>query len=356
MTPPSSPSISPSSSNAPVSPGASVPPPRSKPSGTSACCGGCGCERSESHRLRVAVLCGGPDAERPVSLNSGRGVFEALRAVGGLDVSHHEIHTLTQADLSGIAADVFFPVLHGAWGEGGVLQELLERDGRPFVTSGSRAARLAMDKIESKKIAVAAGVRTAEWCELRSPADPLPLAVPCVLKPIDDGSSVDVFICRSDRDVATARAGLHAKRARFMAERFIPGRELTVGIVGTEVNSLIEIKPNVEFYDYEAKYTREDTNYIVNPAVPRDVAPGVCADALKVFTAIGCRDLARIDFRYDDTPSGDGRWYFLEINTIPGFTSHSLVPKGAAARGESMSALCARLVQMAVARRRSALA
>jgi len=302
------------------------------------------------------VLCGGPDAERPVSLNSGRGVFEALRTVGGLDVSHHEIHTLTQADLASINADVFFPVLHGAWGEGGVLQELLERDGRPFVTSGSRAARLAMDKIESKNIAAAAGVRTAEWCELRSPGDPLPLSVPCVLKPIDDGSSVDVFVCKSDQDVAAARAGLHGKRARFMAERFIPGRELTVGIVGTEVNSLIEIRPNVEFYDYEAKYTREDTNYIVNPALPKDVAAGVCEDALKVFRAMGCRDLARVDFRYDDTKGGAGRWYFLEINTIPGFTSHSLVPKGAAARGESMSALCARLVQMAVARQRGAIA
>lgn len=340
-------------SNAPMtSPADTLPKPPSSSlrSTPGSCCGACGCGKNPQEQLRVAVLCGGPDAERSVSLSSGRGVFDALRTVGGIVATHHEIDRLSLDQIREIEADVIFPVLHGAWGEGGVLQELLEQDGRPFVTSGSRAARIAMDKVESKKFAIAAGVPTPQWCELHCPTDHCSISPPCVLKPVDDGSSVDVYICRNESEFGDARRKLHAKRPRFMAERYIPGRELTVGIIGGEVNSIIEICPNVEFYDFEAKYNRNDTSYIVNPSLPLSVAQGICADAIKIFNIIGCRDLARVDFRYDDTPAAEGKWYFLEINTIPGFTSHSLVPKGAAAKGESMSALCARLVHMAVSR------
>ena len=303
-------------------------------------------------RQNIAVLAGGPDAEREVSLMSGREIAAALNQDGRFAARLEVIDRLTGSDLSRIEGEVIFPALHGPWGEGGPLQRLLEADGRPFVGCGSVAAEIAMDKMLAKEVSQRIGVPTPAACVLRQPDDSCPVQPPLVLKPIDDGSSVDVFICRTAAEVAAGRARLHARRPRFMAEAFISGRELTVGVVGDRIGSLIEIVPSVEFYDYEAKYTRDDTRYTVNPDLPEKHATRIKADALRLFRAIGCRDLARIDFRYDDvTDPGEARWWMLEVNTMPGFTSHSLVPMGEAAGGVPMPELCARLVETALARR-----
>lgn len=302
-------------------------------------------------RTHVAVLAGGPDAEREVSLMSGREIAAALNADGRFAARLEVIDRLTSADLAAIEGEVIFPALHGPWGEGGPLQQLLETDGRPFVGCGSVAARIAMDKMLTKEVSQRIGVATPEACVLISASDPCTVEPPLVLKPIDDGSSVDVYICRTAHEVAGGRAKLHPRRSRFMAEAFIPGRELTVGVVGDRVGSLIEIMPTVEFYDYEAKYTRDDTRYTVNPDLPEKHATRIKDDALRLYRAIGCRDLARIDFRYDEVSDpGLARWWMLEVNTMPGFTSHSLVPMGEAAGGVPMPELCARLVEMARAR------
>lgn len=303
------------------------------------------------HRIHVAVLAGGPDAEREVSLMSGREIAAAINTAGRFAAQLHIIERLSAADLTAIEGDVIFPALHGPWGEGGPLQRLLEADGRPFVGAGGEAAEIAMDKMRTKEVSARIGVATPPACVLLSIDDSCAIEPPLVLKPIDDGSSVDVLICRSAEEVRAGRAQLHPRRRRLMAEKFIPGRELTVGLVGDRVGSLIEIIPTVEFYDYEAKYTRDDTRYTVNPDLPAEHAQQIKDDALRLYRAIGCRDLARIDFRYDDvTDPARPRWWMLEVNTMPGFTSHSLVPMGEAAGGVPMPQLCTRLVEMALRR------
>lgn len=308
--------------------------------------------QSEQGKPVVAVLAGGPDAERPVSITSGTSIASALQESGRFEVRYLLIDRIETVDALRDTighADVVFPALHGHWGEGGPLQELLEADGRPFVGSGSKAAAMAMDKMACKQMVAGAPLRipTPPACELRSATDECTVDPPLVLKPVDDGSSVDIRICHNRTSVARARAELHPRRARLMAEQYIAGREFTVGIIGDAVSSLIEIVPAVAFYDYEAKYRRDDTRYVVEPeAVSEVIKDQMRAWALAIHRAVGARHLSRIDFRLEegtDTP------WFLEINTMPGFTSHSLVPMGAAAcQGLKMPALCAKLVEMAL--------
>jgi D-alanine-D-alanine ligase len=297
-------------------------------------------------RPAVLVLMGGPDAEREVSLLSGRAVAQALRESGRFEVIDRVIDQPTAGELTALGGDVVFPALHGQWGEGGPLQELLEKAGLPYVGSPPEAAALAMDKLATKHVASAAGVQTP--CAQRlEPDDACDLVPPLVIKPIDDGSSVDLFICRSADEVASARARLHPARGALMAEPYVAGREITVAIADSDLLPLIEIIPSaaVEFYDYEAKYLRDDTRYIVDPQLPGDVGEQCRRAAVLAFDRIGCRDLARIDFIVDDRAP-----WFLEINTMPGFTTHSLVPMAAASVGMGMPDLCAKLVDVALSR------
>lgn len=294
----------------------------------------------------VLVLMGGPDAEREVSLMSGRQVAQALRDSGRYQVIEQVIDQPTVADLQYVPADVVFPVLHGHWGEGGPLQEVLEVLGLPYVGSGPQAAAVAMDKPATKSIVAAEGVRTPAGCRLE-PGQPCRLALPLVLKPIDDGSSVDLHICRTEQQLAAARDVLHRRRGTVMAEQFIAGREVTAGIVCGDPVPLIEIipAPDVPFYDYQAKYFRDDTRYVLDPELPAGAAAACTEAAMLAFDLLGCRDVARADFIVND----DGAW-FLEINTMPGFTTHSLLPMAAASQGCDMPALCSVVVEAALAR------
>jgi D-alanine-D-alanine ligase len=303
-----------------------------------------------SERPTVLVLMGGPDAERPVSIDSGTAVANALRAGDRLAVASATIDVVDPPALLELAArhdaDVVFPVLHGTWGEGGPLQDVLETTGLPYVGSGPRASAWAMDKLATKETMRAAGVPTPEAVALE-PGDACRLAPPLVLKPIDEGSSVDLRICRTTDEIEAARRVLHPRRGCLLAERYIEGRELTVGLLDDDVLPLIEIVPGVEFYDYAAKYERDDTRYVLSPALPAGVEEQCIAAATAAFRRLGCRDLARVDFMLDDA----GAW-FLEINTMPGFTDHSLVPMAARARGIEMPELCTRLAETALTRAR----
>lgn len=308
--------------------------------------------------LHVVVLGGGPDAERQVSLTSSKFVAEALRSTGQFRVTSLTVDRLTPGEVRSIEADVFVPVLHGLWGEGGPLQELLEADGRPFVFSGSRASRLAMDKIATKFTAMQVDVPTtpAHVLDLRDASCPLPL--PVIVKPVHEGSTIGLYVVTSVSEwTAARRAILEDDAARqasgaparsYMIEPKIGGtvraRELTVGLLDGKALPIIEIVPADGLYDYEAKYTRNDTEYLLDPSLPSGVV-----DQLKRYTealgkAIGVRHVARADFMLDS----EGKPWLLEINTIPGFTDHSLVPKAAAHAGMPMPALCAKLVEMAV--------
>ncbi len=294
--------------------------------------------------MNVLVLKGGPDAEREVSLNSGSRVADALRRAG-VTVTEVAIDRATGAQLRDLAGDVIFPVLHGPWGEGGPLQELLMQDGRPFVGCLADAARLCMDKPASKRICEAAGIPTPP-SQVIGPTDTLRLKPPLVLKPCDEGSSVHLRVCRNEREVHQGRQELQSHRPTMMAESFIQGRELTLGMLNDRQLPLIEVRAKSGLYDYEAKYTRDDTEYLLDPDLPPGVAESIRAYSQKAWQVLGIRDVARMDFMVDDR----GAW-FLEANTMPGFTDHSLVPKAALHAGITMESLVKGLAEAAFSRR-----
>ena len=309
-----------------------------------------------SARPRVLVLGGGPDAEREVSLESSAAVAGALRDDGRFEVAHEVIDRVDLAGLRALPGDVVFPVLHGAFGEGGALQDLLELDGRSYVGSGPAAARLAMDKLASKIVAGGVGARTPVAACLNAGDDACPVGLPCVVKPVHEGSSVGLAMCRDGGAWEAALAFVRADRAAhpdrvWMVERLVEGRELTVGLVdggeGLAPVGVVEIEAALGAYDYEAKYRRDDTRYTVDPALPAGVGASIAEASVEIARRLGVRHLARADFVLD----ADGQAWFLEINTMPGFTGHSLLPMAAGARGLGMAALCAGLVERALGER-----
>lgn len=298
----------------------------------------------------VLVLGGGPDAERPVSLTSARAVASALAST--YEVHFEAIGRLDQVALSAMSGEVIFPVLHGPYGEGGPLQDLLENDGRPFVGSRAAAARACMDKIATKLISASLGIATPRSGIFDPRDDAPPFTVPFVVKPTHDGSSVGLHICHSLDDWVLAREAVRADIAAnpyrsYLVERFVRGRELTVGLLGfdgqLDALPIVEIAPAAGVYDYQAKYERTDTRYIVSPDLPEQVAQSLAIEAVRLAREIGVRDLARVDFVLDTA----GNPWLLEVNTMPGFTPSSLLPKAAAARGLTFDQLCAHLLSQA---------
>ena len=301
----------------------------------------------------ITVLMGGPDAEREVSLSSGGRVAAALATFEDLTVVPRIVDAPAAAELAGLftedGTDVVFPVLHGAWGEGGTLQAALERLAVPFVGSGRAAAELAMDKMRSKAIVTGLDIPTPPAMRVE-PGCSIDLPLPIVLIPVADGSSVGVRFVSTPGELEPARRELEAGHDRIMAEGFVSGRELTVATVAGEVLPPIEIIPADGFYDYEAKYVRDDTRYVVSPDLPPGVGDELAAWSRRILETFGVRDFGRVDWLLPDDPAGASHPSFLEVNTIPGMTDHSLVPMAAASIGLSMPALCRRLVETARAR------
>ena len=301
-----------------------------------------------SEYTRVTVLMGGPDGEREVSLESGEQVAKALQAHDHIHVCRRVIDRPELAELKAIFdeddAHVVFPVLHGPWGEGGPLQRMLHTIGIPFVGSRHDAAERAMDKMVAKTYAAQCGIPTPIAHEVGSEGQ-CDLDPPVVVKPTDEGSSLGVRICKSCQEIDEAIAELKGSHSRLMCERFIEGRELTVGILGNDALPIIEIQPTDGFYDYQAKYLCHDTEYLVNPPLDARLAAQIQEWSQVITRAMGVEDLARVDWLLE----GENLW-FLEVNTIPGMTSHSLLPMAAAELGLDMAALCARAVERVVKR------
>ena len=303
-------------------------------------------ERGQRRVLRVTVLCGGPSAEREVSLDSGRAVAEALRCRG------HEVFVadIGPAQLAALdhPADVVFPALHGPFGEDGTVQRLLAERGLPFVGADARASALAMDKVATKEAVRAAGIDTPAfevWDSATCAARSMPgLALPVIVKPVDQGSSVATMIVRAPAAFQPAVEQAVRQFGRALVEQFITGEEVTVGILGREPLPPICIRPQREFYNYQAKYRDDATEYLFDAGYPARVFEQAQALSRQVFARLGCRHLARVDWMVDRAE----QLWFLEINTLPGFTSHSLVPKAAAHAGVCFEDLVERLVFMAL--------
>ena len=303
---------------------------------------------------RVAVLYGGVSAEREVSLASGAQVIAAL-AEAGFEVTPIEVG----ADLAALLAaltpppDVVFNALHGRFGEDGAIQGVLDWLGLPYTHSGVRASALAMDKVAAKTVFAAAGLTVPRGLlvsrDALAAADPLPL--PYVVKPANEGSSVGVEIvrCGDNRRTEIARAWQYGPAA--LVEEYIPGRELTVAVMGETPLAVTEIiATDGGFYDYEAKYADGGSRHVIPAAVPPETTARALEMALAAHRALGCRGASRADFRYDDTAGEPGRLVLLEVNTQPELTPTSLLPEQAAHRGIGFPALCAWMVEQATCR------
>ncbi len=293
----------------------------------------------------VAVLMGGWSAERAVSLVSGAAVVQALKRLGS-QVTAIDV----QRDMGALMTRLFprpdavFNALHGRWGEDGCVQGLLDILGIPYTHSGRLASALAMDKPTAKRLFQAEGLRVPEHVlatrgEILA-ADPMPR--PYVIKPRDEGSSVGVVIVREGDNAPPAIPESGPSNRPLMVERFIPGRELTVAVMGDRALAVTEIATQRGFYDYDAKYAPGGSNHAVPAAIPKKAYDEALRMGLAAHRALGCRGVSRADLRYDGR-----RAYLLEVNTQPGMTSTSLVPEQAAHVGISFDELVRWMVENA---------
>jgi D-alanine-D-alanine ligase len=342
----------------------------------------------EKKTLKIAVLMGGNSAERDVSLSSGAGIIAGLRAAGheaiGIDTalgagqlsaqtkaeitgikpeppstaeleaisSETAVQTVSSPDLKGV--DLVFIALHGGMGENGTIQALLDLMGIPFTGSGVLASAAAMDKLISKKIFMASGIPTPDF--FVKPANEIidekeliaevkrTVGFPVVVKPNDQGSSVGLDISRDESTLfeIAGKAGQYSDKVLF--EKYIEGRELTVAILNDKALPVVEISPHSGFYDYHHKYTAGQTDYLAPAPISKDEENRIRELGLMAFRALGCRGYARVDFRM----STEGKFYCLEVNTLPGMTSTSLVPKAAKAAGIEFPDLLSRIASSAL--------
>ncbi|MGE5184774.1 MAG: D-alanine--D-alanine ligase [Acidobacteriota bacterium] len=297
---------------------------------------------------RVAVVMGGLSAEREVSLHTGAGVLAALQEKGwdavGID---WKPGTSLARLVEEARARVVWNALHGTYGEDGAVQGLCACLGVACTGSGILASALAMDKVMSKRIFESNGVPTPRWRLLaRDTASAQQLAdwpLPCVIKPACEGSSVGVSIVEQRGDVAAAIGEATKHHGPILVEDYIAGTEVFVGILDGRVLGSVEVRPATKFYDYEAKYHRTDTKYLIPPELPRDLVERAEHHALAAYTALGCTGHARPDLRISTT----GEPYVLEVNTLPGMTKTSLLPKIAKSAGMDYATLCEQILASA---------
>jgi D-alanine-D-alanine ligase len=296
-----------------------------------------------STRRKIAVLLGGPSAERDISLVSGKACAAALTRLG------HEVIEVDPREkaqawdlLAASDPDIVFNALHGPWGEDGVVQGLLETFGRPYTHSGVLASAVAMDKERAKAVFRAAGLDcpAGRIVSRAEAAAGHVMPAPYVAKPNNQGSSFGVHIVRvgDNRPPAALAAEGADLGAEVLVEEYIAGRELTVAVLGEDPLGVTEIIPRTEFYDYEAKYAAGGSAHEIPARVPKAVEINCLQSALTAHNALGCKGLTRSDFRWD---TDKDRLALLEINTQPGMTPTSLAPEQAAARGMDFDALCA---------------
>jgi len=305
----------------------------------------------------IAVLMGGPSAEHEISLKSGRGVVAALRRRGWPvtpvllphNLSVEDAAEFSRGRLVDARAEAAFLALHGPFGEDGTIQAVCDALGVAYTGSGAQASRLGLDKVESRKRFERAGLSVPKW-HLLSPAKLqgveemlARLHFPVVVKPTNQGSSIGVSIAAHHGEFFNAVEEAARYDTRVLVEEFVRGREVTVGILGTRALPIVEIQSTHQFFDYTAKYTPGQTTYTVPAPLDPAVTRRVQACGLRAHRALRCRHFSRVDLILNDANEP----VVLEVNTIPGLTATSLLPKAAAYRGLSYDALCEQLVLMA---------
>ena len=296
---------------------------------------------------KVAVMLGGTSAERPVSLNSGTAVLAALTR-SGVDAHAFDPARRTLSDLAAGEFDRVFINLHGRFGEDGCMQGALELMELPYTGSGVMASALAMDKWRTKLIWRAAGLPTADWEILTAETDfdavERSLGLPIFVKPAREGSSIGMTKVKHPGELQAAYLSAAEHDPLVLAEKFIDGAEYTAAILGTTALPLIrvELPQAVEFYDFEAKYLRNDNQYHCPSGLAPEQERACQQMALQAFQLVGCRDWGRVDFMLDSA----GNPYLLEVNTSPGMTDHSLVPMAARAAGKNFDALCLEILEL----------
>jgi D-alanine-D-alanine ligase len=299
-----------------------------------------------SRKLNIIVLLGGPSAEREVSLRSGAAVAKALQSLG------HQVAEVDprngRFDLPA-GTDVVFLALHGTYGEDGTVQRRLDELGAVYTGCDAEASRIAFDKVLTKQRCVQAGVPTAKYAVVKSAPAPFPdnFRLPLVVKPVRQGSSVGLQFVEQKPDWPAALAEALKFDSAVLLEEKIAGRETTVGILGAEALPVVEVRPKTGSYDYRNKYTAGCTEYFCPADFSAATTRRIQEAGLGAFRAVGGRDYARVDVMVRP----DGSPVVLEVNTLPGMTETSLLPKAAAAAGLNYAQLCQRMVDLALKRK-----
>ncbi len=300
--------------------------------------------------MKVGVIAGGVSSEREVSLRSGTAVFNALKELGYnvvfIDADRNICQRLGEEKI-----DVAFLVLHGGWGENGGIQGMLEVMGIPYTGSGILASSMAMDKEVTKKIFLYHGIpvppfKVVRRDEIEAFLDSLSqiISFPCVVKPAEEGSSVGVSIARDKEELNISLIEAFKYGDRAIVEKFIEGREIHIGVLGGRALGGVEVKPKKGFYDYEAKYTKGLTEYILPPEIDKSLYEKLKELGLKAHKALGCKGGTRVDIILDK----ENNPYVLEVNTIPGMTETSLLPKIAQLEGYDFKALVREILELAL--------
>ena len=294
---------------------------------------------------KVAVLLGGRSSEREISLKTGTACAEALRSKGHR-VELVDVDLEVAARLRSLAIDVCFVALHGRWGEDGCIQGLLESMGIPYTGSGVASSALGMDKTISKRIFAALGLAVIDYRafpreragSIRS--SELPFGLPAVVKPAGEGSSVGVSIVRDPSALEAACLEAARYKGDVVVERYVKGTEVNVAVLDGKALGAVEVAPEREFYDYAAKYTAGTTKYHLPPRIPEAHVRATSEAAERAHRGLGCSGVTRVDF----IVGPDGTPFILEVNTLPGMTGTSLVPKIAASIGIPFADLCERIL------------
>ena len=301
--------------------------------------------------MKIAILYGGISSENKISIKTAFAIAEAISKKFDIEMIHLNGHISAHLKKM-LSSDLVINALHGGDGEDGTIQAYLDLHHIPYTGSGAKASKISMDKNHSKIIAQSLNISTPKWLLIKRSkefdikshySNISKFDFPFVVKPSDEGSTHGLTIIQKNDDIEKAIIRAFEFSDEILVEKFISGRELTIGILGDKTLPIVEIKPSHDHYDYDCKYKEGLSDYVVPAQLSDSLGKKISEDAMNIHEALGCRHYSRVDFRIND----NGEYYFLEINTLPGMTSTSLLPKAAKAAGLDFIDLIQTIINMA---------